>query len=147
MMGSSRKDVSCGLVLRCVSCGFGFRANRTGESELAELYADLDITRYQSELRGRLATARRHLGIVQRHCSPSHLLDVGCASGLFLCAAADAGWSVVGVEPSTDLSLMAKKNLGERGSVIVLTLQHAGLKDGSFDVVTLWDVLGFWCKR
>jgi hypothetical protein len=38
-MGSSRKDVSCGLVLRSVSCGFGFRANRTGESEIAELYA------------------------------------------------------------------------------------------------------------
>src|SRR5262245_24758354 len=57
--------------LRCALCGFGFRANRTGESEPAELYANLYMTLYQSELRGRLATARRHLAIVQRHCSPS----------------------------------------------------------------------------
>jgi SAM-dependent methyltransferase len=141
MMGSSRNNVACGLVLRCASCGFGFRASRVDENALEQLYADLDINVYESELRGRLATARRHLRIVHHYCSPARLLDVGCASGLFLRTAADQGWNVIGVEPSTALSALASNNLKDRGVVVAATLQNANLEEKSFDAVTLWDVL------
>jgi SAM-dependent methyltransferase len=140
-MGSSRTEVGCGQILRCQQCELGFRASRIDEDDLAHLYADLDVEVYQSELRGRRATANRHLDIVRRYCSPSRLLDVGCASGLFLRSAADLGWSVVGVEPSKALSRLAKENLDGRGEVIATTLQTAGLSKSDFDVVTLWDVL------
>jgi 2-polyprenyl-3-methyl-5-hydroxy-6-metoxy-1,4-benzoquinol methylase len=140
-MGSSRREVGCGEVLRCRQCRLGFRASRADEQELARLYADLDIEVYQSEVRGRLATARRHLGIIRRYSRPSRLLDIGCASGMFLRRAADEGWSVVGVEPSRQLSELARKNLDGRGEIISTTLQGAGLTRADFDVVTMWDVL------
>jgi SAM-dependent methyltransferase len=141
MIGSSRKEVAAGPILRCMSCGFGFRPDRSSDSELAALYRDVNIDVYQSELRGRTATAGRRLRVVQQHCPIGRLLDVGCASGLFLQSAADAGWSVVGVEPSEALSVLAQKNLGSRGEVIAATLQDSGLNHPTFDVVTLWDVL------
>jgi SAM-dependent methyltransferase len=140
-IGSSRKEVGCGQILRCRQCRLGFRASRTDDDDLARLYADYDTGVYQSEVRGRMATADRHLHIVRRYCSPSRLLDVGCASGMFLACAADVGWRVVGVEPSTALSRLAEEKLNGRGRVIATTLQNAGLSDGDFDVVTLWDVL------
>ena len=108
---------------------------------MARLYADLDIDIYQSELRGRQATANRHLGIIRRYSRPSRLLDIGCASGMFLRRAAADGWSVVGVEPSQQLSRLAKENLDGRGEIIPTTLQTASLTGAAFDVVTMWDVL------
>lgn len=140
-MGSSRQEVGYGQILRCKQCRLGFRASRVGEKELANLYADLDIEVYQSELRGRLATASRNLSIIRRYCPPSRLLDIGCASGMFLRQASDEGWNVVGIEPSRQLSQLAKENLDGRGEIIPATLQAAGLADADFDVVTMWDVL------
>ena len=140
-IGSSRQEIGCGQILRCKRCRLGFRASRVDEQSLARLYADLDIDVYQSEARGRLATAARHLGIIRRYSPPSRLLDIGCASGMFLRRAADEGWNVVGVEPSQQLSSLAKENLGGRGEIIPTTLQSAGLTDPVFDVITMWDVL------
>jgi len=140
-IGSSRQEIGCGQILRCKRCRLGFRASRVDEQRLARLYADLDIDVYQSEARGRLATAARHLGIIRRYSPPSRLLDIGCASGMFLRRAADEGWNVVGVEPSQQLSTLAKENLGGRGEIIPTTLQSAGLTDPVFDVITMWDVL------
>jgi len=96
---------------------------------------------YEREGRGRSRTARHHLKIVQRFVNGGNLLDVGCASGIFLRQASEAGWRVVGVEPSTVLCAKAEKLLGDRGRVHCTTLQQANLSAASFDVVTLWDVL------
>ena len=96
---------------------------------------------YEKESQGRLNTAKRHLKIVQRSVAGGRLLDVGCASGGFLSCAADAGWSVVGVEPAEVLCAKAKEELRGRGEVLCLTLQQAHLPASSFDALTMWDVL------
>ena len=44
----------------------------------------MDPRVYDSELHGRNRTAKTHLRIVQRYLRPGRVLDVGCASGLFL---------------------------------------------------------------
>jgi 2-polyprenyl-3-methyl-5-hydroxy-6-metoxy-1,4-benzoquinol methylase len=140
-LGSSRTDVSHGRILRCQACSLGFRQMRPGNGQLSRLYYKLNSKVYDSELRGRLKTAARHLRIVHRYLSPSRLLDVGCASGIFLRSAADAGWTVVGVEPSEALCAKARQILLGRGEVICATLQEACLPVSSFDAVTLWDIL------
>lgn len=140
-VGSSRTDTTVGRILRCRECGFGFSAARPQDSELADLYYDLDTEVYESEAQGRLWTAKRHLKIVQRHVRHGRLLDVGCASGMFISAAADAGWEVVGVEPSKTLYSRSRALLADRGEVIHATLQQANLGGHSFDAITLWDVL------
>jgi len=86
---------------RCLACGFGFREVRSNPDEMAELYDQMDVTVYESQAAGRKVTAARHFGIVKRFTTGSgRILDVGCASGLFLSEARHAGWSVAGVEPS-----------------------------------------------
>jgi len=114
---------------------------RLDDEDLAQLYRVLDAKVYESESRGRKKTAHQHLKIVQQYRSPGRLLDVGCASGMFLRCAADAGWKVVGVEPARALYEKAKEALAGGGELICATLQEAGLSPSSFDVVTLWDVL------
>lgn len=140
-LGSSRQDVSHGKILRCRTCGFGFRQLRPTDEELSRLYRQLDPEVYERETRGRLRTAQRHLKIVQRYVAGGRLVDVGCASGSFLRCAADAGWSVVGVEPAQTLCAKAKQLLSGRGDILCTSLQQAGLAPSSFDALTLWDVL------
>src|SRR5262245_53019674 len=140
-MGSSRTDVSSGRILQCLSCNLGFRQMRPNEEELSQLYCELDRGVYESESEGRSKTAMRHLKILQRYRSSGRLLDVGCASGMFLRCAADAGWEVVGVEPSQTFCNSAREVLRGRGEVICATLKDARLSVASFDAVTLWDVL------
>jgi SAM-dependent methyltransferase len=100
----------------------------------------MDPMVYESELRGRNRTARKHLEIVERHVRPGRILDVGCASGLFLRHALQSGWDVTGIEPSESLCAKARTNLGGQGEIQWATLEDACLM-GGFDAITLWDVL------
>jgi 2-polyprenyl-3-methyl-5-hydroxy-6-metoxy-1,4-benzoquinol methylase len=138
--GSSRKDVSCGTILRCVSCRFGYRRVRSNQEEMAEVYRRMDTRVYRSEQFARDRTAATHLRIVHRYVQGGHILDVGCAAGLFLRHAADAGWRITGLEPSEQLFPLAEQNLAGRGVVYSTTFEQAHLAPG-FDVITLWDVL------
>lgn len=66
------------------------------------------------------------------------LLEVGCASGAVLEAAAARGWSVQGVEYSADAADEARAH----GVPVVLGgIADARLPDAAFDVVFLGDVL------
>lgn len=140
-VGSSRMTISPGTILRCNCCGFGFRKSRLSQEQLANLYQNMDPKVYQSELQGRSRTAERHLRIVEENADGGLILDIGCASGLFLAAAADAGWLVTGIEPSEVLRREAMERLGGCGTVLPLTLEEADLGDQQFDAITMWDVL------
>ncbi|MBV8843693.1 MAG: class I SAM-dependent methyltransferase [Bryobacterales bacterium] len=139
-MGSSRRSVAAGTVVRCRDCGFGFQQQRLSGDELSHLYRRMDTSVYQGELDGRRRTARRHFEIVSNYVTKGRILDVGSASGLFLAEAANAGWEVFGVEPSEELCAVARENLSGRGQIECATLENATLRP-PFDVVTLWDVL------
>ncbi len=66
------------------------------------------------------------------------LLDVGAATGFFLDLAQNRGWRCVGVEPSAfAVREAASKGLNVREGVI----EELDAPDGSFDVVTMWDVV------
>lgn len=70
---------------------------------------------------------------------PGRLLDVGCATGVFLDGMRRLGWSVEGVEPSAYAVDYARSRFGLR--VYEGLLEDAGLPDASFDAITMWDVL------
>lgn len=78
---------------------------------------------------------------VQRYAKGGKILDVGCATGLFLSAARESGWDTMGVELSDYSSEKARREHGL--SVFTGTLQSAlqsgALMEDSFDAVTLWD--------
>lgn len=113
---------------------------RSSPDELRDVYSQMDPSVYQSELQGRRRTAKTHLRIVQQYVRSGRLLDVGCASGLFLLQARRAGWAVTGIEPNQALCEDARKNLLSAGQIQCTTLETASLEAG-FDAITLWDVL------
>lgn len=139
--GPSRSKISFGCILRCTYCGFGFSRDRPTESELANLYQHLDDSVYEAESVGRQRTAMRHFEILSHYVSNGNVLDVGCASGMFLELASKAGWSIAGVEPSARLFEKAKHRLGRSAMILRATLQKANLPEAAFDAITLWDVL------
>lgn len=138
-IGSSRRHISPGRILRCRSCRFGFRQMRSSPEQLRELYRQMDPTVYESELLGRKRTAKSHMQIVQRYLHPGRLLDVGCASGLFLLQARQAGWDITGIEPNEVLCEDARNNFNG-AEVQCTTLEMARLQS-DFDAITAWDVL------
>lgn len=142
VVGSSRTEVSIGRILRCRECRFGFLEVPPSETELAESYRQMNTAQYNAEGNGRSKTAEAHLHIVHKYVrNANRLLDVGCASGLFLQHAINAGWDVVGVEPSQELYRAAQQRLGPQAAIYGSTLQSIILPPASFDAITLWDVL------
>jgi 2-polyprenyl-3-methyl-5-hydroxy-6-metoxy-1,4-benzoquinol methylase len=145
-LGSSRTHVAHGRILQCCACDFVFSELRPADEDLHTLYRDMDPGVYEQEADNRKKTAERHLRIVETYAAKGKVIDVGCASGAFLNAAADAGWQVTGVEPASVLCAKAKALLSGRGEVFCATLkqamlQQAALPKESFDALTLWDVL------
>ena len=69
---------------------------------------------------------------------PGRLLELGCASGVVLEAARERGWSVQGVEYSTDAAAEAVRH---GIAVAVGSLVEARLPDAAFDVAFAGDVL------
>ena len=71
---------------------------------------------------------------------PGRALDVGCAAGFFLKVLADEGWSVAGVESSPAIAGHASEVYG-LPPVHVGDLASAPFPPGSFDLVTMWDLV------
>lgn len=67
------------------------------------------------------------------------LLDVGCATGVFLDMARKHGWEVEGLEVSRDLAAYARENF--KLKVHCLDLTKDRLNSPPFDVVTLFDLI------
>lgn len=66
------------------------------------------------------------------------ILDVGCATGVFLKGMQDCGWDAWGIEPSDYAAHYAVEKLGLK--VTHDYLKADSFEAGQFDLVTLWDV-------
>jgi len=67
------------------------------------------------------------------------ILDVGCATGVFLDMMKKRGWEVEGVEVSDELASYARDKFGAKVHVMDLTREK--LDSGPFHVITLFDVI------
>ncbi len=85
------------------------------------------------------ANEDRRAALVKAHKSGGRLLDVGCATGGFLQAAARAGFAVQGIEISDFCVDYVKTH--STFDVFKGNLVSARFPEQSYDGVTLWDVL------
>lgn len=119
-------------LLRCPVCGLVFREEKHFGDPV---YADgLEEGIYGDAKAGLFSTALDFLGAGR---APGRLLDIGCASGVFLKAAAGRGWKAEGVELSAGL---ADKAAVRGFAVARVSVEKAGLQGGAYDAVTVFEV-------
>ena len=82
--------------------------------------------------------AQNYLQLLKHYQPTGKLLDVGCATGIFLTQAQNQGYTVRGIDTSSYAIFKAKKLLPTQ--VTQATLSTAKFRSGSFDVITLFDV-------
>jgi SAM-dependent methyltransferase len=137
---TDRFGTALGDIVRCVRCGHMQLSPMPDEAMLADAYAGAASDDYVEEEAGQRETARRALERIEWHAPRrERLLDLGCWVGFLLAEARDRGWSVLGVEPSEFGSTYAREQLGLE--VITGDLLSTELSRGSFDVVTMGDVI------
>ncbi len=80
-----------------------------------------------------------YLRLINRHRLPGRqLLDVGCATGIFLSEAQRQGFEVFGIDVSAYATSQAKKVFNHQ--VKLATLSTAKFSPRSFDLITMFDV-------
>lgn len=88
----------------------------------------------------KIETARPRLAAIKQLARGKRLLDIGCATGFFMEAAAEQGFDVRGVEFSAEAIALARPDIRDRivqGDVNAL----AGRESDRFDVVTAFDII------
>jgi SAM-dependent methyltransferase len=134
---------------RCQRCGLMYLSPRPTPQSIGAYYPP-DYTPYRPPvederfglmrwMRRRKLAKRRTL--IERYSGlkQGRVLDVGCATGLFLHEMQLAGWSAVGVEPIQSAADFARRRFGL--DVFQGMLGDAPFESDSFDVITFWDVL------
>jgi SAM-dependent methyltransferase len=126
-------------LVKCSTCAMVYASPRPSGSDLTRIYQEMADEDYTTLGHERIQVFRSEVNALRRWVRPpGKLLDVGCAYGYFLDAAAAAGWDTYGVEVSRHAALAAEAK-GHR--VLAETLESADWPAGSFRVITLWDVL------
>ncbi|MFH1754037.1 MAG: class I SAM-dependent methyltransferase [Candidatus Omnitrophota bacterium] len=136
---SSSSEIFCERVVRCRRCGLIYISPRPKKDLILKGYSSAEDETYVSQERGRFITFKKCVEIIKRFSPSGKLLDVGAAAGIFVKAAADAGYDACGVEPSGWMSTTAKERYGV--TIYPGVLQEQRFDDSSFDIVTMWDVL------
>jgi SAM-dependent methyltransferase len=130
-------------LVRCAGCDLVYVANPPDEARLKELYS------FEGGFHTQLAdegdatsqvdrTAQLHLRIMAANGGVGRLLDVGCATGRFMAAAAGQGWDVHGVELNDDTASIARASGLD---VTTGTLEDLPAPERPFEAVTMWDVI------
>jgi len=136
-------------IVRCRQCDLVFVNPTFDETHYTQVYAsqayqdivrDLGINSHEYRV-NRFGTER--VQIMNEHLQPANgraprYLDVGCSTGFVVEAARDKGWEATGI----DLNPSAIEFGRTRGlDLRTVALEDAGFAPGSFDAVSLFDVL------
>ena len=138
-------------VRRCEACDLVWVSPRLSAEALIEIYGESywasdspkeqGYADYRKDEPLYLKTFRRRLDFALRDRPVGgRALDVGCAAGFCMAVLRERGFEAWGVEPSAAIARHAIDHFGF-DTVHVGTLDTAGLETGSFDLVTMWDVV------
>jgi len=131
-------------LVECNKCSLVYLNPRVRQDLILESYASTVDPQFVRQNQHRISTFSRSITyLVNKHGIKANeqtkVLDVGCASGAFPKAAADAGFSVIGVEPSKWLSEQGRINY--KLDIRTGILSDHNFPSSNFDLVTLWDVI------
>ena len=131
-------------LVSCDNCKLVFVKNMPSEEALRKLYNNNDKyhARYLDidyDFSGQFKKCHEDLDLLEQYCKRGNILDIGCSAGFFLKVAKDRGWRTQGIELNARTASVGRKRFGLE--IFAGTIQQANLDTGSFDVVTLWDVI------
>jgi 2-polyprenyl-3-methyl-5-hydroxy-6-metoxy-1,4-benzoquinol methylase len=149
--GNSRGEllfiVSGCPVVRCAQCRHVFLDIVHDDPSIEEMYRQYGCTDETVYFDGINAGVEknidRFLARCRQYCAAAgpkpRLLDIGCGNGALLKRARQAGFECQGIEISPPLADQARQQTG--CPVHTCFLADANLPEGSFDAVTLYDVI------
>jgi SAM-dependent methyltransferase len=139
--GSSRVRTGYFPIVRCLGCGLVQMRPHDDDQALSRAYAGLatDATYALGTAAQRLARAQVEL-VARHRPPPARVLDVGSGGGAFLGAALEKGFNASGLEPSSECIRVVTERL-PAVRIAQGMVESADIAAGSYDVVTLWDVL------
>lgn len=133
--------------VRCAACGLIFTNPAPDEQAMKDVaeewarkhHASPERLEWEKEqaLQDVLFGAR--MKIIDCYRRAGKILDVGCSTGLFLEYAARRGWEVAGCELAPYTAILARERL--KADIREGSFLDAGFQAGSFDAVTMWDVI------
>jgi 2-polyprenyl-3-methyl-5-hydroxy-6-metoxy-1,4-benzoquinol methylase len=133
-------------IRQCTQCQFKFTSPRPSQDAIGPYYQSEAYISHSDSTNGIInklyhAVRRRTLAgkvnLINQLHPKGTLLDVGCGTGSFLKACADAGWQTKGVEADP---AARQKAIQFSGAEVQADLLQA-YKGKKFDVITLWHVL------
>ena len=137
-------------VLLCGSCGLGYTSPRLIGDRIHEIYGDeywnsdsakdYGYSSYEEDVSGYLRTFELRADLISPHKASGRLLEVGSAAGFFLSVMDKRGYEVHGLEISTEIAESSRKRFGLE-NIRSCLLEDAGYDPGTFDLVTMWDVV------
>jgi SAM-dependent methyltransferase len=135
-------------MVRCVQCGLHYLNPQPTMEELVPYYSQ-DYDPFQIAAPSQLSFLQRHslnygltkrCRLVNRQKAGGSLLEIGCATGLFLDAMRRTGrWQVQGVDVSEKAVQRAREVFGL--NVFHGPVTEAHFAGEAFDAIVLWDVL------
>lgn len=135
-------------ILKCKDCGLFLLSPKISSEDMEKYYPEEYICYLEAiedeknplrKLDRTNALRKRCRQITKRTKEPGKILDIGCATGIFLNGMKNLGWEVTGIEPNQNAAEYANKRFGI--DVFPGYLHETTLSNDLFDVITLWDVL------
>lgn len=125
--------------VKCCNCGLIYLNPRPVAEQTTALYlVDYFAGRIDGEL-WHLKKAKQRLRRLQSYCDSGSLLEIGCATGVFLHAAQEAGYSVRGIEIGPAAAAYARDRFSCK--VDIGTLERVAYPGEHFDIICFFDVL------
>lgn len=134
------------VIRRCHDCEFAFIVSTSHSEKISyarDYYASWGIgcnghlPAHTEKMKGK--TFVRKLDQIEKFCQKGRVLDVGCATGIFLETARARGWDICGCDVSNYAIKTAREKLGD--SVLQGDIFQPAFGRRSFDLITLFDVL------
>ena len=134
---------------RCKACGFVFTQDFPAETEIGRYYETPDYISHSDTRKGAINTLyhwvrsimlgrKARLVMNEAHRRKGRLLDIGTGTGYFAHAMDERGWQVDAMEKNAGARTFAKQHFNLQ---VLPDDAWASLKEGSYDVITLWHVM------
>lgn len=134
-------------ITKCTNCGLMITVPQPKPSEIGKYYKSSEYVSHATKKSGiesyvynfvRKITLSSKTSLIKKYATGNRLLDLGCATGVFLDHCQRKGYSVKGIEPDENAREYACQQFGL--SVHDTTHLHE-LSPRSFDIITMWHVL------